>query len=316
MSRQEPTDSSDDRRPPDSDTANSARSDSESRTRLEPWKRNAPWLVPCIIALLVFLFGDNVTTRFDPSEAPGDGDQDPNLLGPNGEGRVHAAYSFKQAPFVHPDIVGDLVGSLADAGDQVVAVNLLDSQDSNRYLREILVTPQTNPLVPSWPWVYTLAGERYAAAPPGSFWGQELYAYRYVGATRSGLDVLHHKYSGGGSGVFNYLLFVRIEADYGVDYKPSPASGGGQRAVGPEFRQRELICFVGTISLGDRWLGTIDVVGNDVVVRGRHVYERCETGGVNTMEAVELHYFMDMDCNEGEPDNPPPAQVYKAPVWQ
>ena len=305
------TDSSDDPRLPDSD---SARSDRESRTGLGSWKRNAPWLVPCLIASLVFLFGDNVTSRFGPSEAPGDGNNDPSLPAPNGEGRLHTAYSFKQAPFVHPKIVGDLVGTLADAGDHVVAVNLLDSQDSNRYFGEISVTPQTDPLVPSWPWAYTLGGEPHAAAPPGSSWGQELFAYRYVESTPSGLDVLHHKYSGGGSGLFNYLVFVLIEVDYGVDYKASAASGGGQPAVGPELRQRELIRVVSKISLGDRWLGTVELVGNDVVVRGRHVYERCEVGGVNTVEAVEMHYFMDVDCMEGQPDDPPPAQVYRAPV--
>lgn len=297
MSRPRPADSADDPRPPDTDPAKSGRSDSESRIGLVPWKRNAPWLVPCLIALLVFLFGDNVTSRFGA---------------PDGEARIHAAYSFKQAPFVHPRIIGDLVGSLADAGDQVVAVNLLDSQDSNRYFGEVLVTAQTDPLVPSWPWVYTL-GEPYAAAAPGSL-GRELYEYRYVGSTPSGLDVLHYRYSGGGSGVFNYLVFVQIEADYGVDYETVPATGTGQPAVGPEFRQRELIRLVGKISLGDRWLGTVEVVGNDVVARGRHVYERCDAGGVSIMESVELHYFMDMDCKDGEPDNPPSAQVYRAPV--
>ena len=313
MRRPEPTDSAEDRRSPDSDSANSARSDSESRIGPISWRRNALWLVSCLVPLLVFLFGDNVTSRFGPSEAPGDGDKDPSLLAPNGEARLHAAYSFKQAPFVHPEIVGDLVGSVADAGDQVVAVNLLDSQDSNRYFREIFVTPQTDPLVPSWPWVHTLGDEPYAAVAPGSSRGQELFAYRYVGSTPSGLDVLHHKSFGGGSGVFNYLVFVRIEADYGVDYKTSAASNSGQRAVGPEFRQRELIRFVGKITLGDRWLGTVEVVGNDVVARGRDVDERCDAGGVTTMEALELHNLWDMDCKDGEPDDPPPAQVYQAP---
>ena len=71
---------------------------------------------------------------------------------------------------------------------------------------------------------------------------------------------------------------------------------------------------IGKISLGDRWLGTVEVVGDDVVVRGRDLHERCKFGGVSTMEAIEMDYFMDMDCKENWPDDPPPARVYKAPV--
>ena len=71
---------------------------------------------------------------------------------------------------------------------------------------------------------------------------------------------------------------------------------------------------VGGIPLGDRWLGTVEVVGDDVVVRGRDLYERCEVGGVSIMEAVEMNYFLDIDCREGEPERPPPARVYEAPL--
>ena len=200
------------------------------------------------------------------------------------------------------------MGWLSDTGDQVVAINLLDSQDSNRYFGDISVVPLTDPPVPSWPWVYAFEGE---PRPRLSHLKQKGHAYRYVGLTPSGLDVLHYRSSGGGSGLFNYLVFVRIEADYGVDYK-RPA-GDGQRAVGPLVRQRELIRLVGKIPLGDRWLGTIEVVGNDVVARGRDVYERCDAGGVDALEAAEMRYFMDMDCKDGEPDDPPSAQVFKAP---
>ncbi len=206
------------------------------------------------------------------------------------------------------------MGNLADAGDQVVAINLLDAQDSNRYFGETFVTPQTAPLVPSWPWVYALDGEPRAVAPLGSFRGQELYAYRYIGSTPNGLDVVHYLYSGGGSGVFNSLVFFQIEADHGVDYMSPADIDHALGPLDPEFRDRELIRIIGKISLGDRWRGTVEVVGDDVVARGRHVYERCEVGGVSIVEAMELNYFMDLDCKDGAPDDPPPAQVYKVPV--
>ena len=140
MSSPQPTASPDERRSPDTDSAGAPGSVSEPGTGAASWRRNASWLVPCMIALLVYLFGDNVTGRFGPADAPGDG---PGGDPAAGEDRFHATYSFRTPPFVHPKIVGDLVGSLADAGDQVVAINLLDSQDSNRYYGEIFVMPQT-----------------------------------------------------------------------------------------------------------------------------------------------------------------------------
>ena len=310
MSRRVATDSEDDQRPPGSDPARSAGSGSEAQTGLAPLKRNAPWLVPFLLGLLVFLFGENVTSRFDPPEAPSDGDTDLSL-GSDREGRIHATYSLRQAPFVHPEIVGDLVGWLSDTGDQVVAINLLDSQDSDRYFGDISVVPLTDPPVPSWPWVYALEGEPRRRL---SNLKQKGHAYRYVGSTPSGLDVLHYRYSGGGSGLFNHLVFVHIEADYGVDYE-RPA-GGGQRAVGPLVRRRELIRLVGKIPLGDRWLGTVEVVGNDVVARGRNVDERCDAGGLDPLEAYEMRRLWRMDCKDGEPDDPPLAQVFTAPERQ
>ena len=326
MNSLQQTDSSEDGGSRDSDPANPDPPAHERGRGVKSWKR---WLAPStLIALLGLLLGDDLTSRFGQAKARSDGrDNDLSSSQPTGaESRFHATYSFKTAPFVHPKIVGDLVGSLADAGDQVVAINLLDSQDSNRYYGDVLVTPQTDPLVPSWPWVYTVEGEpredeeltALRRRLLGDFWGQvrgqEVYRYRYVGTTQSGLDVLHQQYSGGGSGVFNRVLFVWIEADYGVEYPLLSDIDTQRGAVGPEFRHRELIRWVGRIPLGDRWQGTIEVVGDEVVVRGRDLNERCEIGGVSIVEAVEMDHFMDIDCKEGEPDDPPPARVYKAPV--
>ncbi|MDE0125359.1 MAG: hypothetical protein OXN97_12365 [Bryobacterales bacterium] len=256
-----------------------------------------------IIAFLTFLFGPNLIDRLGPIET-------------SEESRSHATYSFKKEPFVHPKIVGDLVGSLSDLRDQVVAINLLDSQGSNRYFGDIFATPQDDPMVPSWPWVYTLedrGSNTNGNEDPDTLWGREVLAYRFLGSTQSGLDVLHFRYSGGGSGRFNTLVFIQVETDSGADYPP-PGDAGGRQAMKPEFRRRELVRLAGKILLGDRWLGTVEVSGDDVVVRGRHLEERCEAGGVSVMEAIEMNYFTGVDCKEGGPDHPPPARVYKAPA--
>ena len=50
-----------------------------------------------------------------------------------------------------------------------------------------------------------------------------------------------------------------------------------------EIHDRELIRILGTISLGDRWIGTVEVAGDEVVVRGRDLNERCEIGGTSVL---------------------------------
>ena len=271
-----------------------------------------------LLGLLVFLFGDGVVNRTGGQITQGRaleerGSRVEGLPSAQEKERFHASYSFSKAPFVHPKIIEDLLGYISDTGDQVVAVNLLDSQDSNRYFGEILVEPQADPMAPSWPWVYTVEGER-GDNHEGDLKGKVFYAYRYLGATRDGLDILHTRNSGGGSGIFNRVLFVRTEADHGVEYPLLRNVNSREGAVKPEVRKRELVRLIGRIPLGDRWLGNIEVVGNDVVVRGRDLMERCEHGGVTVMEAVEMDFFMDIDCKEGPPDSAPEAQTYKAPT--
>ena len=297
----------------------------EMRTRKPRFRRNArrkaDWkyivilAAPLVVPILVFLFGNDVIGRYSGIGMLGEPDGDPVATESTDqrEPRLHATYSFKTAPFVHPKIVNDLVGSLSDSGDQVVAINLLDSQDSNRYFGEIAVTPQLDPTQPSGPSVYSVDGEENADKTLGELWGRSWYAYRYVGSTPRGLDVVHAKRSGGGSGIFNEVVFTRTEMDRGVDYPLLREVESRTAAARPEVRDRELIRFVGKIPLGDRWLGTVEVVGNDVVVRGRDLHERCELGGATTMEAVEMKRFMEMDCKDGPAAHPPPARVYEAP---
>ena len=288
-----------------------------TRGGLEVWKHSVipvATVATLVVAVLVFLFGTDVIGRQGGIGMPGEPDDDSAITEPSERGpRLHATYSFKKAPFVHPKIINDLVGYLSDTGDQVVAINLLDSQDSNRYFGEIAVTPQLDPVEPFWPWVYSVDGEKNADKTLGELWGRPWYAYRYVGSTQGGLDVVHARYTGGGSGIFNRVVFTRTEMDRGVDYRLLREVESRKAAARPEVRDRELIRFVGKIPLGDRWLGTVEVVGNDVVVRGRDLYERCELGGVTTMEAVEMERFMEMDCKDGRATHPPPARVYEAP---
>ena len=160
-----------------------------TRGGLEIWKHIVIPVATLVVGVLVLLFGTDVIGRHGGIETPGEpdgGSASTESTGQRGH-RLHATYSFKTAPFVHPKIINDLVGSLSDSGDQVVAINLLDSQDSNRYFGEIAVTPQLDPTQPSWPWVYSVDGEENADKTLGELWGRSWYAYRYVGSTPGGL---------------------------------------------------------------------------------------------------------------------------------
>ena len=103
-----------------------------TRGGLEVWKHIMIPVATLVVAVLVFLFGTDVIGRHGGIGMLGEPDGDSvttestDQRGP----RLHATYSFKMAPFVHPKIINDLVGSLSDSGDQVVAINLLDSQDT------------------------------------------------------------------------------------------------------------------------------------------------------------------------------------------
>ncbi len=152
-------------------------------------------------------------------------------------------YHFDRPPFVNPRIVEDLTTWLSDSSDQVVAVNLTASQDSNRYFGDVLVREEPD----EHPFVFHEDG---AAG----------FGYSFVGTTPSGLHVLATSEWGGGSGVFRRVLLVRFEADAGltVDWD------AGRVATSTE--PRLLLWKSGEIGLGDRWDGELRVEGDTLVI--------------------------------------------------
>ena len=60
----------------------------------------------------------------------------------------HCRFSFTRTEYINPMIISDLVGWISDGGDQVVAVNVTDSNVSNRYFATIESTAtDTAPVV-------------------------------------------------------------------------------------------------------------------------------------------------------------------------
>ena len=155
-------------------------------------------------------------------------------------------YSFRWVPFINPRIIQDLSCWVSDSGDQVVAINLTDSQNSNRYYSET----QVREIEGQNPYVFistTNEGETTE------------FGYQYIGRTTSGIDVLLTSDSEGGSGVFKKLLLITFEHDQGISYD-------WDKKVADTKRERLLIRKAGEISLGDRWDGVLSIAGNSILV--------------------------------------------------
>jgi hypothetical protein len=79
------------------------------------------------------------------------------------------------------------------------------------------------------------------------------YGYQHLGQTSDGTHVLRTSSSGGGWGVFTNLLFVRLDSD-------EAHTPDGSR------HERLLMSVAGRFVLGDRDDGTVEVLGDRVVV--------------------------------------------------
>jgi hypothetical protein len=145
----------------------------------------------------------------------------------------HLKYSFFRDEFVHPMIIKDLQGSIADTGEQVVAVNLIDSQDSNKYSGEIRIRDIDNS---HYPYVYCEEG-------------RESFGYAYIGTSTSGIHVLRTFYCCGGSGIYIRLIFLVLETDESIEYDFDHDD--------LTKRQRINIKTLGSLGLGDRYDGEI-----------------------------------------------------------
>jgi hypothetical protein len=161
--------------------------------------------------------------------------------------------SFCREPFVHPQLVQDLLSWESDNGDQVVAINLLEANESNRYSGEIKTRGLTSNAL-HHPTVYSRFSEGGVEEEEG---------YYYVGLTRSGVHVLATWSFGGGTLISNRLLLVTVEQDRGIQDVEMPKEGKVHLKID---RPRLLLRKLGEIILGDRWDGELRVVGNDVVV--------------------------------------------------
>jgi hypothetical protein len=152
---------------------------------------------------------------------------------------------------INPMIIKDLSTWISDGGDQVVAINLLQSQNTNRYFNY----------------------RDYKIEKHGKYFSVKLdlpledqdstafFKYTVEGVTDNGVFVIKTVENGGGSGYFYNLLFVRIREDSGF--------GNIENEKLALNRKRILIEKLGEIPLGDRTSPDIKVEKNNVRIESK-----------------------------------------------
>jgi hypothetical protein len=155
---------------------------------------------------------------------------------------------------IHPGCVEQLTTDLADSYPYVAAVDLEGCHRGNRY--------STPPEVDG--------GVLRRRDPEAESRGY--FQYEYVGVLSSGVHVLRTGASGGGSGFFQSLVFVRI--------RESSALEDGRS------RTRPILELVGSETLGDRDEVAVSLKGDVVAIRRRAFRGAAGLGPEETVERV------------------------------
>lgn len=139
-------------------------------------------------------------------------------------------FSFINQEFINPLILDDLSGWLSDTGDQIVSINISESNKSNRYYGEITIEEADGyPTVTSTPkvgWV----------------------SYRYIGCSFSGVHIVQIWSNGGGTGVSTNIMLVTLSSDSSFE----------SNGVSYDKKSRYVIKLIGSLPLGDRYQGRIN----------------------------------------------------------
>jgi len=146
-------------------------------------------------------------------------------------------FNFSKPEFIHPEIVEELEGWISDGLPVYAAVDLEGAMASNRFVRAV----QTRQLPDGSPWVLAIKGDERPTL------GKPYYMYRFVGATSSGTHLVQTASSGGGSGVFGTVLFMRFQKD--------EVLSGDLQSTGT--RARVILRCIGSRLLGDRYDGIV-----------------------------------------------------------
>jgi hypothetical protein len=186
---------------------------------------------------------------------------------------------------VHPKIIEDMISWISDSGDQTVAINLEDSQGSNKYnfykglsafisykcKRKFYVCDKPENRIQ---WVEIEHDE-------GSF------HYYFHGVSDNGIMVLETAESGGGSGVFQQLMLFRIKEvavlelqhdtlEKDISWSPSTDYGyeilkSKNSRISKSDKKRIYLEKVYKFLLGDRNYHSVSIDNNFLVLDGSRI---------------------------------------------
>ncbi len=177
---------------------------------------------------------------------------------------------FYKSPIYHPRILEDLTTWESDGGDQVVAVNLLQSQESNRYFCDSIMTRKLDDA--RYPYVYYERDKKSKSRFPDEF------TYQYMGQTKNGYYILETWDQGGGSGEFENLLVLSVVKDTALEDLDSTV----------KHTERILLKKLGQIALGDRSYCKVNIDANRVIV---HLSPRIGSDENEETKIINLKYF-------------------------
>ena len=153
---------------------------------------------------------------------------------------ANAKFTYQHKP-IHPGLLEEFESSIADSGEPTTISVDIAAKHGNEYFDDDVSVKD---------------GVVFLKKADGSY-----FCYKWLGKLNNDLHVLDVGDSGGGSGVFGNLLFVRFSISEGY-YK------------GDEYK-RLLMTVVGTYGLGDRDDGKVTVLTDRVVI-GKSKYREKE----------------------------------------
>jgi hypothetical protein len=157
---------------------------------------------------------------------------------------VNTKFTLNGKP-IHPKLIEEFNPSLADSGKPIkISVDVLAAYNSNEYPYDEISIRKGN-------WI------RLDNKEPND---NTYFAYKWLGKTNNDIHVLHIAESGGGSGVFISLFFVKFTTDVGINEK------------GNKYN-RLLMSIVRIYTLGDRDDAEIKVTKDSVVI-GKSIYRK------------------------------------------
>ena len=149
------------------------------------------------------------------------------------------SFRFKGKP-IHPAVVEELITPLADPLPTIVSVEVEGGHRNNKARG----TPSSN----ANGYIEYTDPYTHGSSPNGNGY----FCYRHLGRTAEGIHVLKTLSSGGGSGIFMDIIFIRFEWDDAYEQG--------------EYRKRVIMKRVGDFCLGDRDDGTIKLDGNKLTI--------------------------------------------------